>query len=173
MIGIGRLGIRDVERAVDEVDGVGFGGREERMANGFSLVASFLYFRTFRFCFGWLQQGHRVDAGRLQQGCRQILGNLDETRFQIIFSIRPHEMYWTFLLTIVTFYLLHQHFYCRFFSKEREMRSPKPTGCVSGGRLARFGGKYGVRVALDREEDEKPMRGYRLTKRRSVSNCEY
>jgi hypothetical protein len=57
------------------------------MANGFPLVASFLYFRTFRVLFfGWLQQqGHRVDAGGLQQGCRQILGNLDETRFQIIF----------------------------------------------------------------------------------------
>jgi hypothetical protein len=67
------------------------------MANGFPLVASFLYFRTFRtLFFGWLQQGHRVDAGGLQQGCRQILGNLDETRFQIIFSIRPHEMYLIF-----------------------------------------------------------------------------
>jgi hypothetical protein len=67
-------------------------------------VASFLYFRTFRILFfGWLQQqGHRVDAGGLQQGCRQILGNLDETRFQIIFLRYDLTKCIWFSLNIVT-----------------------------------------------------------------------
>jgi hypothetical protein len=65
------------------------------MANGFPLVALFFYFSVF-FAFGWLQQGHRVDAGGLQQGCRQILGNLDETRFQIIFCDTTSRMYLVF-----------------------------------------------------------------------------
>jgi hypothetical protein len=54
------------------------------MANGFPLVALFFYFSVF-LPLGGCSRDNRVHAGGLQQGCRQILGNLDETRFQIIF----------------------------------------------------------------------------------------
>jgi hypothetical protein len=82
---------------------VGAVGNELWTANGFLLVALFLYFSDLFGSAGQRGGFSRVDAGRLQQGCRQILGgNWDETRFQIIFSIRPHEMYLGFSLHIIT-----------------------------------------------------------------------
>jgi hypothetical protein len=105
MIGIGRLGIRGVDSLLCLVEIVMTKwGQRKRVADGQWVFVSGTFPLPFRICVsGWLQQGIRVDAGRLQQGCRQILGGIwDETRFQIIFSIRPHEMYLGFSLHIIT-----------------------------------------------------------------------
>jgi hypothetical protein len=142
MIGIGRLAIRGgdlIDLTVDD------GGQWAFVSGCFCLL-----FSDFLVVDAGFGGGREISGGLMQQGCmqgcKQIWWSLDETRFQIIFLIRPHEMKWDFSLNDLSiFTFLHQtNTYATASSlKEWAMRCSKPIGFVSGGRLglARFGGK--------------------------------
>lgn len=82
------------------------GGELERRGQWGFLSGSFsLLFGLIRLVLVTEMQGSEaktrsptVWCSRLQQGCRQIWWSFDETRFQIISLIRPHEMAWDFSL---------------------------------------------------------------------------